>query len=105
MALAAFATGKYETLRLFDWSGTHLVCALQQQHQAKAAAVSDWLDHVLGASSGPPRQPGATVEEIHFEIAAIAQQSIEEALLDIIGRAVDETGIRNVCLAGGVALN
>jgi carbamoyltransferase len=105
MALAAFAAGKYENLRLFEWSGTRLVCALQQQHQAKATAVSDWLDHVLGASTAQPRQPGATVEEIHFEIAAIAQQSIEEALLDIIGRAVDETGIRNVCLAGGVALN
>ena len=39
------------------------------------------------------------------EIAAKVQYELEEALLHIVGEAIRETGCRNLCLAGGVALN
>ncbi len=39
------------------------------------------------------------------ELAAKVQKELEEALLHIVGEAIRETGCRNLCLAGGVALN
>ncbi len=40
-----------------------------------------------------------------IDLAWKVQKELEEALLHIVGLAVRETGIRKVCLAGGVALN
>ena len=39
------------------------------------------------------------------DLACKVQTELEEALCHIVGRAVRETGLRKVCLAGGVALN
>ena len=39
------------------------------------------------------------------DLAYKVQTELEEALRHVVGRAVRETGLRKVCLAGGVALN
>jgi carbamoyltransferase len=39
------------------------------------------------------------------DLAWKVQHELEQALLHIVGRAVQETGLRRLCLAGGVALN
>lgn len=39
------------------------------------------------------------------DLAWKVQRELEEALLHIVGLAVNETGVRTLCLAGGVALN
>ncbi len=39
------------------------------------------------------------------DLAWKVQHELEEALLHIIGLAISETGVRKLCLAGGVALN
>lgn len=54
---------------------------------------------------GPPRQPGATLTQRDMDLAASVQAVTEEAMLRLVRAAVKETGIANVCLAGGVALN
>lgn len=53
----------------------------------------------------PPRVPGAPFEQTHYDVAASAQSQLESAVLNLVRRHVAETGIRRVCLAGGVALN
>jgi carbamoyltransferase len=60
---------------------------------------------------GPPRIYGApwalaTAEDARFaDVAASAQALVEEAMLGLARRARTETGSKNLCLAGGVALN
>ncbi len=39
------------------------------------------------------------------DLAWKVQHELEEALLHIVGQVVEETGLRKLCLAGGVALN
>ena len=39
------------------------------------------------------------------DLAWKAQHELEQALLHIVGRAVEETGLKRLCLAGGVTLN
>jgi carbamoyltransferase len=54
---------------------------------------------------GPPRQPESELTQRDMDIAASIQTVTEEAMLRICRSARQETGMRNLCLAGGVALN
>ncbi|MEY9967542.1 carbamoyltransferase [Streptacidiphilus sp. MAP12-16] len=104
MALAAYGSGKWAETDLFDWQDGRLVCRLPQQHQNKNEATAAWLRSELGVTAAA-REPGSPLDEVHFEVAALAQAALERALLRLVGDAVERTGIRSVCLAGGVALN
>ena len=54
---------------------------------------------------GPPREPDEPLTQRHMDLAASAQAVIEEAVLRLTRSLRAETGIPNLCLAGGVALN
>lgn len=54
---------------------------------------------------GAPRQPGDPLTQRDMDLAASVQAVTEEAMLRLVRSAVRETGITDVCLAGGVALN
>jgi carbamoyltransferase len=54
---------------------------------------------------GPPRSPEARLEQRHVDLAASVQAVTEEAILRLVRSLVAETGLRRLCLAGGVALN
>ncbi len=54
---------------------------------------------------GPPRQPESELTQREMDIAASIQAVTEEAMLRICKSAREETGMSNLCLAGGVALN
>jgi len=53
----------------------------------------------------PPRTPDQLLTPFHMDIAASIQQVTEEILLRMTRALAKETGERNLCLAGGVALN
>ena len=54
---------------------------------------------------GPPRPPETTLEARHADVARSIQAVTEEILLRLARHARDVTGEKNLCLAGGVALN
>ena len=54
---------------------------------------------------GPPRQPDEPLEQRHMDIAASIQNVTEEIVLRLTRALAAESGERNLCLAGGVALN
>jgi carbamoyltransferase len=54
---------------------------------------------------GPARCYGQPVEKRHKDIAASLQARIEEVLLAHIGHLARQTGLKTLCLAGGVAFN
>ena len=60
------------------------------------------FDELFG---GPPRRPGEPLTQRHMDLAASAQAVIEEAVLRLTRALRAETGVPNLCLAGGVALN
>ncbi len=53
----------------------------------------------------PARKPEDRLEQIHMDLAASIQSVTEEAILRLTRSLAAETGARNLCLAGGVALN
>ncbi|HIG98503.1 TPA: carbamoyltransferase [Candidatus Woesearchaeota archaeon] len=54
---------------------------------------------------GPPRKKESAVEERHKDIAASLQKAVEEAIFKAVNHLHALTKTKNLCLAGGVALN
>ncbi|WBB80485.1 hypothetical protein O7606_03620 [Micromonospora sp. WMMD882] len=54
---------------------------------------------------GPAREPDAELGQHHMDVAAAGQDALERALLHVLGEYRRRTGLRRLCLAGGVALN
>jgi carbamoyltransferase len=54
---------------------------------------------------GPPRQPDSRLTERDMDLAASIQKVTEEIMLRSARYVHAQTGMKNLCLAGGVALN
>ena len=52
-----------------------------------------------------PRKEDSNAEQIHYDVAASAQLVLEEILLRMVKHVHKKTGMKNLCLGGGVALN
>ena len=57
------------------------------------------------AFGGPPREPESALTQREMDLAASIQAVVEEVVLKMARSLARETGERNLCLAGGVALN
>src|SRR6056300_152263 len=54
---------------------------------------------------GPPRKPESQVTQKEMDLAASIQSVVEEVVIKLAKSIKKETGLDNLCLAGGVALN
>jgi carbamoyltransferase len=54
---------------------------------------------------GPPRQPEARITQKEMDLARSIQVITEEVMLKMTKFAYKETGMKKLCMAGGVALN
>lgn len=60
------------------------------------------FDNLFGA---PPRKPEEEITQRHMDLAASVQAVTEQVVLKLTRALAKETGQKNLCLAGGVALN
>ncbi len=54
---------------------------------------------------GPARKPDQLITQRHMDLAASIQAVLEEVVIRLTRSLAAETGLKNLCLAGGVALN
>ena len=54
---------------------------------------------------GPMRAAESEIDERHKDIAYAIQEACEIAVMNVVKMAMQKTGSRNLCMAGGVALN
>lgn len=59
----------------------------------------------LSEMFGPPRRPDAEITQDNMDLAAALQSVLQACLMHILRHFRRETGQRNLCMAGGVALN
>jgi carbamoyltransferase len=60
------------------------------------------FDRLLG---GPPREPETKLTQRELDLARSIQEIAEEVMLKMVRFAAKETGLKKLCMAGGVALN
>ena len=54
---------------------------------------------------GPPRRPGEPPAQRHREIAFSTQRTLEACAVSLVTHLHERTGMSDLCLAGGIALN
>ena len=74
----------------------------QPQPHRQEALFSDQLIKLLNIE---PRSPYEPITQAYKDISASSQKCLETALIEIVTQLYQETKIKNLCLAGGVALN
>lgn len=100
MGLAAYGEPEISMKSFIDLSSDPYQVNLYNVHGRNFRDLSR-----LEAELGPRRKPGEELTDNHRNIAFALQAAIEQAMVQTVRRAIRITGIRNVCLAGGVALN
>jgi len=74
-------------------------------HTKQLAANGAASSASIAALLGPARVAESNIDDRHKDIAYAVQELCEIAMMRVVRMAVEKTGSRNVCLAGGVALN
>ena len=64
-----------------------------------------WYSGRMPEAFGPARAADGEITQTHFDFAASVQLRTEEVLVELARHALKRTGSRNLCMAGGVALN
>ena len=59
----------------------------------------------FAALLGSPREPESDISDQHKNIAFAVQDACEAAMMSVVKMALEKTGSKNLCFAGGVALN
>jgi carbamoyltransferase len=113
-------SGEYKVMGLAPYGEPRYVDAILSHLIDLKEDGSYWLDqtyfnycHGLTMTSakfhrlfgGPPRRPESQITQREMDLAASVQKVTEEVMLRIARHVHQETGMTNLCLAGGVALN
>lgn len=107
MGLAPYGEPKYAQ-RIFDnlidvkADGSFRVDQSYFDYCAGLQMTNSKFDDLFG---GPPTEPGAWITDREMDLAASIQAVTEEIVLRMTRSLATETGAKNLCLAGGVALN
>ena len=107
MGLAAYGRPKYvdrihKVVQVDRDGGLHLDMSYFSFHQS----VQHTYSPKFAALFGPPRDPRQErVEQYYADVAASIQRVCEETMLAMARQLHERTGLPNLCLAGGVALN
>ena len=68
----------------------------------KVAMFNDKFERLFGKKGRDENEP---IEQFHMDMAASIQAVIEKVMLSLCGSLAQNYNIKNLCLAGGVALN
>ena len=107
MGLAPYGTPKYAQ-KILDYlidvkeDGSFRVDQSYFDYCTGLRMTNSKFDDLFG---GPPTEPNSWITDREMDLAASIQSVTEEIVLKITRSLAKETGAKNLCLAGGVALN
>jgi carbamoyltransferase len=71
----------------------------------KTPTLGKMFSDEMAKRLGPVRAPEETLEQRHRNLASSLQARLEEVYLGMLKKLAERTGLKAVCLAGGVAFN
>ncbi len=107
MGLAPYGEPRYKEMILSELmdlkeDGSFRMNMKYFDYAAGLTMTSKRFERLFG---GPPRKPESQVTQREMDLARSVQEVTEEVMLRMARHAHRETGHKNLCLAGGVALN
>src|SRR5258708_37355620 len=71
----------------------------------KTPTLGKMFSDEMAKRLGPVRAPEEALEDRHHNLASSLQARLEEVYLGMLKKLAERTGLKAVCLAGGVAFN
>ncbi len=71
----------------------------------KTPTMGKMFSEAMERRLGPKRNPEEPLEQRHRNLASALQARLEEVYLGMLKKLAERTGLKTVCLAGGVAFN
>jgi len=107
MGLAPYGEPKYATLILENLIDLKLDGSfrLDMSYFDYCTGFTMTNDRFARLFGQPVRGPNQLLTQFHMDVAASVQSVLDEAVLRLTRSLAKQTGSRNLCLAGGVALN
>jgi carbamoyltransferase len=98
---------KFSDNGLFDWDSDYFTSPyeINLSYENNLPSVSKLYSQKLEEIFGPARQNGEELSQKHKDIAASVQRVCEMLIYHILEHLQKRTGLKNICIAGGVAQN
>ncbi|MCB9046911.1 MAG: carbamoyltransferase [Chitinophagales bacterium] len=92
---------------LFSWDQKYFTSPtkIKLDYENNIPTVSQLYTDKIEGVFGPARQKGDELTQKHKDIAASVQRVCEQLIMHILNHLQKRTGLKNVCIAGGVAQN
>lgn len=97
----------FEEDGLFSWDADYFVNPneIKLDYESHIPIISRLYGDKMEKVFGPARKLGEELNQKHKDIAASVQKVCEELILHILNHLQKRTGLKNICIAGGVAQN
>ncbi len=99
-----YFTRVMELVRLKD-DGTYAIPVFGQNLTLEEKETHSGVIRVLAEKFGPPRAPDGEMEQRFMDLAAAIQAVLQTVQLHVLRHFATQTGLEDLCMAGGVALN
>jgi carbamoyltransferase len=99
------SSDEYKVMALASYGRPAFAAVLRELVRCRGAGQYEVARASWPEVLGPPRLPGAPLEQRHMDIAHSLQLVLEETVARIAGWLHEQTGLPNLAMAGGVALN
>lgn len=92
---------------LFDWDSKYFTPAtkIKLDYENNIPTVSQLYTDKIEKLFGPARKKGEELTQKHKDLASSVQRACEDLIMHILNSLQKRTGLKNVCIAGGVAQN
>jgi carbamoyltransferase len=92
---------------LFDWDASYFSNPneIKMDMESNIPKISNLYGQKFIEVFGPLRKEGEELTQKHKDIATSVQRVCEELILHILTHLQKRTGLKNICIAGGVAQN
>ncbi|GHN02861.1 carbamoyltransferase [Cytophagales bacterium WSM2-2] len=92
---------------LFEWDADYFASTteIKLDYSTHVPVISTLFGKKIVEVLGPPRAAGEELTQKHKDIAASVQRVCEDLIFHILNHLQKRTGLKNLCLAGGVAQN
>lgn len=99
------SSDEYKVMALASFGKPRFLDQLRQLIRIQGNGQYEIAPLELAKRFGPQRRRGGPMEQWHFDLAHSLQAVLEETVVELARWLQAETGMTNLCMAGGVALN
>jgi carbamoyltransferase len=98
---------KFKDDGLYTWDTRYFVEPAKAglRYDNNIPSVGNLYSSYFAEQFGKPREKGEELTQYHKDLATSVQRVTEELIFHILRRLREKTGMKNVCVAGGVAQN